>query len=280
MAVRTIIGVDFSGSKKDDVPWITTAVLEGESLILVGCAPITRKQLKEHLLALRDHVGNSSTVVGLDFPFGVSNGVFPNLVPGNYNMMQVWYHVSKMTIEQFKALSAQHNANTRKFDTLNYRRRQSPQNVRMWRMTYHGIRLLKELHDRRPDRWHIPPLHQGKARNSHVTLLEVHPGAALNAQCLEPIEYKTNKGPRTLNNFRNRHQTLNNLPDAFGIQMPNFGDYHNLCLFNDDALDSIVAAIVAAKWSRGDPFQYPSASMCQVARLEGCFYVPAHHPPH
>ena len=67
---KLIAGVDFSGSTKD-VPWITTAILEGESLRLKSCEPIRREKLTKRLLDLCNDADNADAVVAMDFPFGV-----------------------------------------------------------------------------------------------------------------------------------------------------------------------------------------------------------------
>ena len=67
---KVIAGVDFSGSTKD-VPWITTAVLEGNCLKLKSCEPIRRENLTKQLLYVCNDEDNTDAVVAMDFPFGV-----------------------------------------------------------------------------------------------------------------------------------------------------------------------------------------------------------------
>lgn len=170
LAPRQIIGVDYSGSQ-DDVPWITQATLEGNVLSLYECAPISRENLTQHLLDLPNHAGNPPAMVGMDFPFGVANVVFPDLQVGRDILLQMWGRVAGMQRWEFEHRRNGHNGAMRMFDQLHYRMAQSPTNIRMWRMTYHGIKMLWELHNRCPNRWHIPPLHHGRDHDGRVTLL-------------------------------------------------------------------------------------------------------------
>ena len=75
------------------------------------------------------------------------------------------------------------------------------------------------------------------------------------------------------------------LRDTNGIAVRNIRDYYDLCIFNDDALDSIVAAVVAAMWATDEDkehktiFHLPEkcqhdGSMLEVVRREGGIYVP------
>ena len=267
-----IIGVDYSGSASD-VPWITTAGLEGDHLKLQSCEPIDREKLTNRLLA----EDTRDAVVGMDFPFGVAKDLFPDLKLGEYTMDDVWDFVAQITEEDFFALCNNHQHTKRGFDKKHYTISQSPQNIRMRYMTYYGIKMLKELHDKCNSRWHVPPLHPGKASRGRVTLLEVMPGTSLKEYKLPHANYKTSKGPKALKNLKNRKEIIEKLPGTFAITMPNFSGYRDLCLFNDDALDSIVAAVIAALWAENKPFHSPEnhdADVLDTARFEGCIYTP------
>ena len=275
MVERKIIGVDFSGSK-DDVPWITIAGLERDHLKLESCEPIDREKLTNRLLA--EDTGDA--VVGMDFPFGVAEEVFPELSPRKSTLKDVWRRVAEKTDKDFYDICKKHSTIKRKFDESHYSKSLSPQNIRMMYMTYHGIKMLKELHEKCKTRWHIPPLHTGRASNGRVTLLEVMPGMALKAQNLPYTNYKNNKGPNARKNLENRKNIIEKLPCAFGINLLHLEKYRDLCIFNDDALDSIVAAVVAAMWARVEyktlfhrPEDHTDAVLA-AARLEGCIYAP------
>lgn len=229
-------------------------------------------------------------MAALDFPFGVASQLFPDLVPGCSTMKDVWDRVSKMRFknkdgedgESFDTLRKKHPKIKRKFDEKYYSKESlSPQDELMRYMTYHGIKMLKELHKKCPDRWHIPPLHCGRTREDRVTLLEVMPGAALNAWGFHKQykRYKKNNGRNALKHLENRKYIIKNLPDSFCIKIPAFEKYRDLFLFNHDALDSFITAIVAALWANETAFHRPEdhqdENVLNTARLEGCFYAPS-----
>ena len=238
MAERRIVGVDFSGGGKDGAignTWVTKGRFDGKTLTTLECRPISRTELKKLLCALP-----KGSVAALDFPFGVAGQLFPDLVPGCSTMKDVWDRVSEMRFENkagedgesFDMLRAKHPKIKRVFDEKHYPESSSPQDERMRYMTYYGIKMLKELHEKCPDRWHIPPLHCGRTREDRVPLLEVMPGAALNARDLPFTEYKShdkNKGRKGLTIVENRRGILNKtkLSDKFGIKLPNFEKYRD-----------------------------------------------------
>ena len=191
----------------------------------------------------------------------------------------------KEGVEGFDTLRANHRKTKRKFDEKHYPKNESlsPQDERMRHMTYHGIKMLKELHKKCPGNWHIPPLHCGRTHQDRVTLLEVMPGAALNARDLPSKDYKNtdaNKGRKGLTIVENRRRILNkkDLSDKFGIDLPNFEEHRDFFVFNDDALDSFVASIVAALWASEADFPIQNDNDLAIAnavRLEGCIYAPS-----
>ena len=140
--------------------------------------------------------------------------------------------------------------------------------------------MLHALHEQNPYRWHIPLLDADALSNDHVTLLEVMPGATLEAFKLPHENYKNSKGPKSLINLKNRQEILTNLSGRSKMPLSDITDFRDLYIFSDDALDSLVAAITAAKWARGDEFGHPKADEIDDAKLklEGRFYVPKKLP--
>ena len=236
MAERRIVGVDFSGGGKDGAignTWVTKGRFDGKTLTTLECRPISRTELKKLLCALP-----KGSVAALDFPFGVAGQLFPDLVPGCSTMKDVWDRVSEMRFENkagedgesFDMLRAKHPKIKRVFDEKHYPESSSPQDERMRYMTYYGIKMLKELHEKCPDRWHIPPLHCGRTREDRVTLLEVMPGAALNAWGFHKQykRYKKNNGPNAVHYLENRKYIIKNLPDKFDIKILDYKKYRDL----------------------------------------------------
>ena len=297
MTERKIVGVDFSGAGKDDEvgnTWITTGRFDGNNLLVDDCQPISRNGLRELLMGL-----SGSAVAAMDFPFGVPEAFAKHEFGYKGSLMrEMWEVVSNKIdnepnyianirprlgskevqpnslrdLRKFNKLLRQwdieHFPNTA-FSPLN---RASPE---MFPMTFHGMRMLHILWAK--TKCIVPPL-DCTGRTGPV-FLETMPGAALEAASLPSTNYKNNKGRNALCNLENRKEIIDGIQHRFGIVLPNFPDYHHLCFFNDDALDSIVAAIVAALWARAPalfhrPEDYKGGRLLNAARLEGCIYTP------
>ena len=110
----------------------------------------------------------------------------------------------------------------------------------MVNMTFHGMKMLNTLWEQTSCQ--VPPL-KVPVRDG-VVLLEVMPGAALRAFELPDKSYK---GGDTA--FENRRKILRGLRGVADVKIINLPDFHEECMFSDDALDSMVAAIAAAKWA-------------------------------
>ena len=288
MAERTIMGVDFSGGGKDTAvgnTWVTKGRFDGNTLTIHPSypTPISRTKLRGLLCALP-----KGSVAALDFPFGVAREVFPDLKLGQSMMKEVWDRVSEMrfedkdSVEGFDTLRAKHRKTKRRFDEKHYQEESfSPQDERMRYMTYRGIKMLKELHIEHCNRWHIPAIHCGRIREDRVTLLEVMPGAALNAWGFQDQykRYKKNNGRDALKHLENRKYIIENLPDKIDIKIPNYVKYRDFFIFNDDAMDSFIAVITAALWANGTDFPLPGKdkdpNLRDAARLEGCIFAPS-----
>ena len=109
-------------------------------------------------------------------------------------------------------------------------------------------------------------------------LLEAMPGAALKALKLPHKGYKKGANAQQL-----RRLILEGLEQRSGVRIPNLDEFRAGCLKSDDCLDAVVAALVAAIWSK-DPsvFWQPRveepAGPEAVALLEGWLYAPVYLP--
>jgi hypothetical protein len=132
-------------------------------------------------------------------------------------------------------------------------------------MTFYGMRMLYHLKDVPGFCVHPTP----NNRRTGPLLMEVMPGAALRAFGLPDKTYKS-----SINALRERQTIVEKLADRSRLQLPNLEEYYDHCMFSDDAIDSIVATAVAAKWARGDNFTHPNTNPSSVVRLEGGICVP------
>lgn len=274
MAGQTVVGVDFSGAGNDATPgntWVTKGRFDGQILTIDNCRNISRVELKTLLKDLPD-----DSVAAMDFPFGIPREFIQYLGIDATTMPDVWTGVTdndkdvdwfKSTCDDaIKTLGGQ----PKRTGDKDYPESISPLNLRMSPMTFHGMSMLGKLWNE--TNCQIPPL-QEKDRNG-IVLLEVMPGAALKAFNLPHTDYKNNKGSKALQNLANRQEILAKLSDRFNVPLSNFTGFRDLYIFSDDALDSLVAAVTAAKWTRGDEFVHPKEGQIADAKLEGRIYVP------
>ena len=290
MAERTIVGVDFSGGDDDDKvgkTWVTKGYSDGGKLTICDCYPISRNDLEKLLMNLP-----SSAVAAMDFPFGVPQSFAKAEFGFTGTLMHdMWELVSNKLNDEPEYIKKirprlRKGGNRQKFNKLlrEWDQKHSP-NIAlsplnparpdMFPMTFHGMKMLHTLWKKTGCR--VPPLDDDE--RTGPVLLETMPGVALDARKLPYTEYKNNNGPNALRNLDNRKKIIDHLPDKFGITLPNFEDYRDLCIFNDDALDSIVAALVAAMWANDEslfhrPEDHLDPAVLAAAKSEGCIYAP------
>ncbi len=290
-----IIGVDFSGAKergKRSNTWITEGTLEegqNERLRIICCESISRSNLAGRLKK-RDY-----SVAAMDFPFSVPIAFARYWKPDADKMPDLWCAASKLNDpEQFKK-EVNDFAPAVADEVLRVGDMHVPgcysclhrAQPNMVPMTFEGMKLLHTLTN--AGRYHIPPL--PRPRTPSPVLLEVMPGAALAAFGMPDKGYKGGTKANQL-----RKEILNNLSHKSGISLPNLSKFCDRCLKNDNALDSLVAAVVAALWHNKKAFHTPSnkivSSICrptstrwassealgmrelEAARKEGWIYVP------
>ena len=138
-------------------------------------------------------------------------------------------------------------------------------------MTFYGMRMLGPL-------WQagctVPPLDSPAA--GKAVLLEAMPGAALKALGLPYKGYK--KGTNAL---QLRQRILTGLATRSGLRIRGLSRFREECLVSDDALDSLVAAVIASLWAIDpDCFWRPSlqhgTGTDSIALLEGWLYAPVY----
>ena len=269
-----IAGVDFSGAKTDDRTWVAAGALEGDALTLGDCRPVGRDELSQVLLAMP-----AGSVAALDFPFSVPENFARFWLPSAANMPDLWAQASSMDLTQFLKLRDQYVAGRgepKRLCDLRFPECYSclhKANPNMVPMTFYGMRMLGPL-------WQagcsVPPLENTNASSSSqagkAVLLEAMPGAALKAMKLPYKGYK--KGSNAL---KLRQEILGGLEGRSGVKIRNLSRFRTLCLESHDALDSVVATVIASLWAR-DPsvFWRPDVSGPDgVALLEGWLYAPA-----
>ena len=251
MAERTIVGVDFSGAGEDNAvgkTWVTQAFLDTEedSLILLSCKPTTR----EHLTGILKELPHDA-VAALDFPFGVPIAFTEFIGLEQGEMPALWKGIAEpdMSFEKFEAerdkyVDVEQNGETLRAGDLHVpgcasclHKIGSPN---MLPMTFRGMQMLNTLWNQ--TNCQVPPLKE--ANRKGAVLLEAMPGAALKEFNLPDKGFKGGKDA-----FEKRRKILKELPKCSNVTLINLPDFRDQCMFSDDALDSIVAAVVAALWA-------------------------------
>ena len=280
-----IIGVDFSGAGADtDVgkTWIARGELAGNVLTIESCLPISRAALTATLSNL-----DEPAVAAMDFPFSVPVE-FANcwqgrdVLAGGWEMPNLWAAVSdeRMGRRVFDNLAdtfvARHGTIKRLGDPPESFSPLNKAYINMVPMTFQGMKMLHRLWGARTVM--VPPLPQPSrpGKKNAITLLEVMPGAVLRSLGLPFRRYKGT----TAAAIEMRRYILNELPrrtNPLTVDLP--VEVCGNCLNNDDAPDSVVAAIAAALWYRvPDRFPQPPAN-CTRVLLEGWLYTPRGHCP-
>ena len=266
-----IAGVDFSGAKTDDRTWVTTGTLKGDALTLGDCRPVGRDELSQLLLALPE-----DSVAALDFPFSVPENFARFWHPSAATMPDLWAQASSIDLTKFLALRDEFVADQgepKRLCDLRFPECYSclhKANPNMVPMTFYGMRLLGPL-------WQagcsVPPLEDCKENpnSGKALLLEAMPGAALKAMKLPHKGYKNGS-----NAFKLRQDILDGLEGRSGIDIRNLSSFRTLCQGSHDALDSVVAAVIACLWAR-DPSRFwrpDVAGPDGISLLEGWLYAP------
>lgn len=288
MAATKIIGVDFSGAKDEHrsaKTWVAQGRLDDAGVLrLDSVQPMLRADLRDLLVKVEP-----PAVAAMDFPFSVPQLFAKKLANDATTMCGVWNAVAegKMQYCQFKKLR-----NTFVKSSGEMKRRGdgyfggpiSPLKTggpNMLPMTFYGMQMLHCLWNSNRS-FKVPPLSMD-GRTGPV-LLETMPGVLLRIFGLPAENYKRKNRTNGGDPKKVRCEILDGLPtrvkDMAGLSLANLAQQRQMCIDNDDCLDSVVAAIGAAMWAKSpQEFLHPKDDgtpdgELQVARLEGWIYAP------
>ncbi len=264
MAERTVAGVDFSGGKDDRNTWVAQGALtEGGRIRFDRVLPMRREDLFRFLTTVAP-----PAVAAIDFPFGLPEEVIKSIHFKATDMRQVWDKISAMNLEHLMNVGG----NLKRTSDNRFPGSLAPLNVRIAGMTYTGMKLLYQLHADYPGRWYVPPLELAGKESDKVTLLEVMPGAVLERVGFTRAVAKGYKNAK--NAFANRDLIIRDLSEKSQIEFDNFEEIRLGCRANDDCLDSVIALVAAALWTRSQSqFDCPDDND-ELAKLEGWIYAP------
>ncbi len=281
-----IIGVDFSGAQTDRKTWVARGELDNNVLTIESCDRIRRAALTDELAGLTE-----PAVVAMDFPFSVPAEFANHWQPNAQAMPDLWRAAAGMDFEGFATLRDDFVESLgmepkRPYDPPESFSCLHNANPNMVPMTFRGMAMLHDLWCRLPQGaiW-VPPMPEPLGYN--ITLMEVMPGATLRSFGLPHTGYKNT--PRLTTEQKKqrkdmRRHILDELPQRINPLTVNLtGDVYDRCLNDDDALDSVVAAITAALWAIDrerfiNPPEQDHPNYAQV-RLEGWLYIPRRRCP-
>ncbi len=272
-----VIGVDFSGAKDDkNTTWVTQAVLQDNRLTIESCYPLSKNRKCAHnkLETLLAELSDDA-IAAMDFPFATPTEFAHFWQPGAVAMPDLWTAAAGMELADFIArrndFVARYREPRRVCDPPEASSCLHMANPNMVPMTFYGMQMLSRLWASERN-FRAPPLDDDG--RTGPTLLETMPGAALNIFGLPYEKYKDNSGKEALTN---RQKILCMLSSGSGVELLNLENFRDFFIFSHDALDSLVAVVVAAKWKLGDAFRCPADEEREAAQLEGWLYAPA--PP-
>ena len=236
MSIDQVIGVDFSGAKKETGTWVASGVLHPDGLHVNCLRSVSRAELLGLLQQAPD-----GAVASLDFPFSVPRPFAEVLAASPRDMANVWAAVDNMSIQKFRKLRdrfvTKHGELKRKCDQR-HTGAFSPLHVtnpNMLPMTLRGMQLLHRLHA--PD---VRILCQDQPGPARLTVLECMPGFTLKGLGLPDKGYKGGE-----QRFELRRRILDGLTSA-PVPLANVEEIHEQCLSKHDALDAVVAALTSA----------------------------------
>lgn len=278
-----IIGVDFSGAQdqKKSATWLAQGRLEGGVLTLETCHPIIRDDLTAWLKSL-----DKPAVVGMDFPFSVPEVFARCWRPSARKMPDLWAAAAGTDWPDFRALrdhfcTPRSLMPTRNYDPAgSYSPLKWDGNPNMVPMTFWGMRMLHSLWNAKSPNnplW-IPPLPKCQpTAKGHIVLLEVMPGITLDRLSIKRTGAKKG-GASELR--RKILRELRSKANEWGIKVrfSHKPDLYQTCRANDDALDSVVAAITAAMWHKDEERFHSPEDVAgidwETVMLEGWLYAP------
>jgi hypothetical protein len=260
-----VLGVDFSGaSAAGDALWVTEARQTPDGLRIEDCYRATdrwgRDRESAHAGLGERIAGEDVRTAGLDFPFSLPQPLLDARCGGEWRGFLEWVAGSDGPTDPTAFSDACRQTAEARVGKRDVRRETDarrgalcPYTNRVRSMTYHGARdVLGRLADREDTA--VVPMQD----DAETLVCEVYPAATFGWLGCYREGYKNTDGAR-----ERREYNLSALADC-GVAL---GEHREAYLANHDALDSLAAAVSAA---RVDDGARPTPA---GTREEGCIYV-------
>ena len=266
-----VYGADFSGAKDAGKRiWVAEGVVHGETLRISAChrgdeLPGSGEGRDACLAALTDFIRDKGeSVFGLDFPFGLPKSLvreegwepFIRAFPDRYESPDAFREACRQAAEGRELKRATDADAKTPF---------SPYNIRLYRQTYYGIRDL--LHPLvRDGAAAVLPMQEPLP--GRAWLLEICPASTLRRRSLYQRSYKGWESEKRAA----RVEILETLEGEGALVISDRGVRSDFIENpGGDALDSVIAALTAAKALR-DP-AFPGHEPGDPYSVEGYVYV-------
>ena len=260
-----VLGVDFSGaSRAGDALWVTEATQTTVGLRIEDCYRATdewgRDRESAHSGLVERITAPDVRTVGLDFPFSLPQSLLDESGDGTWRGFLEWVGDGGPADPKSFARTCRDTAEGMtgsrdiRRETDARRGALCPYTNRVRAMTYHGARNVLTPLAGREDTAVIPM--QDEA--AETTVCEVYPAATFGWLGCYREGYKNTDGARP-----RREANLDAVEDCSVA----LGDHRETYLENHDALDSLAAAVSAARVDSG------TEPTLVGTREEGCIYV-------
>jgi hypothetical protein len=266
---RTVIGIDFSGSKlAGNKIWVATCEIDSSRLIVKQCIPgaglpSSGVERDRCLYALRGFIARQrGALIGMDFPFAlhrrlVDDRDWVDFIMGFPKMFETpeKFYRTTHSLAKGKELRRRTDIEAKSPFCAN--------NLWVYLQTFYGIRdILRPLIA--DGLACVPPMQ--RPDRDRAIVIEICPASTLKRQGLY-VRYKGRSGRES----RNRETILQRLDEIYGLSFGNCA--MRSAILRDpggDALDSIIAACATSRYADEDGLRVASA---REYAIEGYIYV-------
>jgi hypothetical protein len=272
-----VVGIDWSGAQDAGRrAWVCRAVGTGPKLRVLDVHRVADKAgpaLDDVLAYVRSVIVGPSGErwIGLDFPFSITRMVSEHLGYGKWqDLVSSWETLfpDAVTFARACTKASIESTGAKEGKRMTDRAAGAPMsawNLRLFRQTYHGVRLLRRL--LRNERVAILPW--GQCDRCEVRLVEICPAATLATAGEKSLGYKG----RCCTHAERRKHLLGLAGDEWGVSISRASADVIIGDRGGDALDAVLAAVSAYHHAALLSADQHEAIRSRADLLEGYIYV-------